>query len=204
MASKKDFLAAGAKKTATGLFKDMSPLASAREEAKAEEIKVSTPEPQHTSSFSQPQDHSTEAQPQFQSIATQHQSTESQPQNQSAETQHQNTEPQPKHQSSEPAPVQKSAETKPEPVIKNTEEIVTESVNKKSSKEKTSRYEKDKFLLLDIRGYRDYIEHMAKAANMSATKYIRTLIENDRAVNNDIYLAHKELEEKLKNRNMAN
>ena len=66
--------------------------------------------------------------------------------------------------------------------------------------EKTSRYEKEKFLLLDIRGLRDYVEHMAKAANMSATKYIRNLIEIDMQQNMDIYEAHKALEERLKER----
>lgn len=66
--------------------------------------------------------------------------------------------------------------------------------------EKTSRYEKDKFLLLDIRGLRDYVEHMAKASNLSATKYIRNLIEQDMNRNMDIYLRHKELEEQLKQR----
>ncbi len=71
-----------------------------------------------------------------------------------------------------------------------------ETNNAKSS----SRYEKEKFLLLDIRGYRDYVEHMAKAANMSATKYIRNLIQQDMDKNNDIYLAHKALEEKLRGR----
>ncbi len=70
-----------------------------------------------------------------------------------------------------------------------------------SSKGKgSSRYEKEKFLLLDIRGYRDYVEHMAKAANMSATKYIRNLIQQDMDMNMDIYEAHKALEEKLKGR----
>ena len=66
--------------------------------------------------------------------------------------------------------------------------------------EKASRYEKDKFLLLDIRGLRDYVEHMAKASNLSATKYIRNLIEQDMNRNMDIYLRHKELEEQLKQR----
>ncbi len=67
-------------------------------------------------------------------------------------------------------------------------------------KQDKSRYEKDKFLLLDIRGYRDYVEHMAKASNMSATKYIRSLIEKDMSVNWDIYQAHKQLEEAFKER----
>ena len=53
---------------------------------------------------------------------------------------------------------------------------------------------------MDIRGLRDYVEHMAKASNMSATKYIRNLIEKDWAVNNDIYQAHKALEERLRER----
>ena len=79
-----------------------------------------------------------------------------------------------------------------------------ESVQKPKEKvvkaEKTSRYEKEKFLLLDIRGLRDYVEHMAKAANMSATKYIRNLIEIDMQQNMDIYEAHKALEERLKER----
>ncbi len=69
-----------------------------------------------------------------------------------------------------------------------------------AKQDKASRYEKDKFLLLDIRGYRDYVEHMAKASNMSATKYIRNLIEQDMARNMDIYEAHKALEERLKGR----
>ncbi len=84
------------------------------------------------------------------------------------------------------------------------EQIINVTINKqkqadeKAEKKKNSRYEKDKFLLLDIRGYRDYIEHIAKAANMSATKYIRSLIEQDMEKNKDIYLAHKRLEEMLR------
>ncbi len=71
---------------------------------------------------------------------------------------------------------------------------------KTAKQEKNSSYEKDKFLLLDIRGYRDYVEHMAKAANMSATKYIRNLIEQDMRVNHDIYEEQKRLEEMFKGR----
>ena len=74
----------------------------------------------------------------------------------------------------------------------------TSRMTKNKSEKSGSRYEKDKFLLLDIRGYRDYVEHMAKAANMSATKYIRNLIEMDKRKNNEIYEAHKALEEKLR------
>lgn len=77
---------------------------------------------------------------------------------------------------------------------------VEQPVRKAAKAEKNSRYEKDKFLLLDIRGLRDYVEHMAKAANMSATKYIRNLIEIDMQQNMDIYEAHKALEERLKER----
>ena len=86
------------------------------------------------------------------------------------------------------------------------EEEINTSINKaveepKTQKEKAnSRYEKEKFLLLDVRGYRDYVEHMAKAANMSATKYIRNLIQLDMDKNMDIYEAHKALEEKLRGR----
>ena len=76
----------------------------------------------------------------------------------------------------------------------------TSRAAKAPKQEKNSRYEKDKFLLLDIRGYRDYVEHMAKAANMSATKYIRNLIEQDMRVNHDIYEEQKRLEEMFKGR----
>lgn len=87
------------------------------------------------------------------------------------------------------------------------DEVINDRINKPEKADKSdaqtksaSRYEKEKFLLLDIRGYRDYVEHMAKAANMSATKYIRMLIQQDMDKNNDIYLAHKALEEKLRGR----
>ncbi len=83
----------------------------------------------------------------------------------------------------------------------NDAEVSVAPASKKAKEPKSgSRYEKEKFLLLDIRGYRDYIEHMAKAANMSATKYIRNLIKLDMDKNMDIYEAHKALEEKLKGR----
>ena len=77
-----------------------------------------------------------------------------------------------------------------------------EKVEKKQSEKQSSRYEKEKFLLLDIRGYRDYVEHMSKAFNMSATKYIRMLIENDMKLNEDIYREHKAFEEKLRERSL--
>ena len=91
--------------------------------------------------------------------------------------------------------------------IQEQPEVINERINKAEKVDKTetsakgnSRYEKEKFLLLDIRGYRDYVEHMAKAANMSATKYIRSLIQADMDKNMDIYEAHKALEEMLKGR----
>ena len=100
----------------------------------------------------------------------------------------------------------KENKTEPSP-REMVEEILRQNSGTKEKKtitgekqEKTSRYEKEKFLLLDIRGYRDYVEHMAKAANMSATKYIRSLIEQDMEQNMDIYEAHKALEERLKRR----
>ena len=95
-----------------------------------------------------------------------------------------------------------------EPAVSKVEvketDVIKDDINNAEKQQKTkssktgSRYEKEKFLLLDIRGYRDYVEHMAKAANMSATKYIRNLIEMDKRKNNDIYEAHKALEEKLR------
>ncbi len=85
-------------------------------------------------------------------------------------------------------------------VEKQVEEATLPVAKKTEAKAKNSRYEKEKFLLLDIRGLRDYVEHMAKASNTSATKYIRELIENDMKQNMDIYIAHKQLEERLKER----
>ena len=99
------------------------------------------------------------------------------------------------------APVKVVVEKEPE-----VQEEINVEINKpeepvKIQKEKAnSRYEKEKFLLLDVRGYRDYVEHMAKAANMSATKYIRNLIQLDMDKNMDIYEAHKALAEKLRGR----
>lgn len=100
-------------------------------------------------------------------------------------------------------------EAVPQPVQEPVGDTIPEPYNAKPNRTEerdgskgkaSSRYEKEKFLLLDIRGYRDYVEHMAKAANMSATKYIRNLIQQDMDMNMDIYEAHKALEEKLKGR----
>lgn len=110
----------------------------------------------------------------------------------------------------EPEPIKPVVEkvAKEEKIVKEDKPVKPETpketteikVEKTEKSEKASRYEKDKFLLLDVRGYRDYVEHMAKAANMSATKYIRSLIEADMQKNMDIYEAHKALEEKFKGR----
>ena len=112
----------------------------------------------------------------------------------------------------EEEPVKTVADTileKPEPVEESPTDVLSnvktdinksEEKPKKADEKTASRYEKDKFLLLDIRGYRDYVEHMSKAANMSATKYIRGLIEKDMEKNKDIYDAHKKLEQMLMNR----
>ena len=100
--------------------------------------------------------------------------------------------------------IEKKTEPSPKEMVEDIIRQNTAQSVKKEPKgektEKTSRYEKEKFLLLDIRGLRDYVEHMAKAANMSATKYIRSLIEQDMSENMDIYEAHKALEERLKKR----
>ena len=183
---KLDKLQQGAKKTGRGLFADMKPL-DARETETQEEIKKTD-------------DIVTEAKP----------------------TKTVNKEPAAKSVKEEPQdiidsimekepekPEIKPVEEKTEPVIESVPEVVEEvktEVNKPASKPKkeedksNSRYEKDKFLLLDIRGYRDYVEHMSKAANTSATKYIRGLIEKDMEKNKDIYDAHKKLEQMLMNR----
>ena len=91
--------------------------------------------------------------------------------------------------------IEKKTEPSPKEMVEDIIRQNTAQSVKKEPKgektEKTSRYEKEKFLLLDIRGLRDYVEHMAKAANMSATKYIRSLIEQDMSENMDIYEAHK-------------
>jgi hypothetical protein len=97
--------------------------------------------------------------------------------------------------------LEKSSKSKDDTAV--SESVKTEIKNdpkgdEKPAKKQNGRYEKDKFLLLDIRGYRDYIEHIAKAANMSATKYIRSLIEQDMEKNKEIYLAQKQLEERLR------
>ena len=94
----------------------------------------------------------------------------------------------------------KTTQTRANELIINDKFNNIDAHEEKTSKKQNSRYEKDKFLLLDIRGYRDYIEHIAKAANMSATKYIRSLIEKDMEENKEIYLAHKKLEEMLRNK----
>lgn len=211
MASKKDLLKSSARSTGKGLFQGMTPIkeAKALEEEKTEEIKktvVEKPAPEPVKEIvetviqkpevqlQQPQE-----QPQLQEVYTQ----PVQPQ----------TVPQPVQYTQPVAqvqmPVQQVVTTPVQTPINAPvqapiqQEIMPEPMVQPSGAKTSkagSRYEKEKFLLLDIRGLRDYVEHMAKASNMSATKYIRNLIEIDMRQNMDIYEAHKRLEEQLKGR----
>ncbi len=180
MASKASMLKQGANKTGKGLFAGMTKL-EAREEAQQNENEISNDIIKVTEEVNEP-----------------------------------DPEPVKVTAVKEPEPVKVVAEPVKEAAVEavkapieasnEVEEEINVSINKsvegsKTQKEKSnSRYEKEKFLLLDVRGYRDYVEHMAKAANMSATKYIRNLIQLDMDKNMDIYEAHKALEEKLRGR----
>ena len=180
MASKASMLKQGANKTGKGLFAGMSRL-DAREEAPSDDVEITN-------------DTVKEEKP-TQTVNEQKNET----------VQVKVVEVPVEEPVSEPAVVQQS---QPQPVAEEEKAVQESNINSKINKtgksdnqgKNNSRYEKEKFLLLDIRGYRDYVEHMAKAANMSATKYIRTLIQQDMDKNNDIYLAHKALEEKLRGR----
>ena len=183
MASKASMLKQGANKTGKGLFAGMSRL-DARDEAPSETVEVTSDivkEPETTKVVNEPKVETVQPKP--------------------VEV--------PVEEPVYEAPViqQQQVQTTFIEEVKAQPEIINERINKPETTAKndtstkgTSRYEKEKFLLLDIRGYRDYVEHMAKAANMSATKYIRNLIQQDMDKNNDIYLAHKALEEKLRGR----
>ncbi len=179
MASKASMLKQGANKTGKGLFAGMTKL-EAREEAPLNEVEVTSDIEKVTEEVNEPEPE----------IAKPVEVKE--PEVVKA------VEP------AKEAPVEAVKVVKE--VEKEEEEEINTSINKaveepKMQKEKAnSRYEKEKFLLLDVRGYRDYVEHMAKAANMSATKYIRNLIQLDMDKNMDIYEAHKALEEKLRGR----
>ncbi len=182
MASKASMLKQGANKTGKGLFNGMAPL-NVREEAEPKQVEVTNVIPK--------EEKVTEVVKEIQEPVV--------------ETPIQEKEIAPVVvEEPIPAPVEE-----PKPVVIETptprDEINVEinkakNDDKKAAEKPASRYEKEKFLLLDVRGYRDYVEHMAKAANMSATKYIRNLIQQDMDKNLDIYEAHKALEEKLKGR----
>ena len=176
MASKASMLKQGANKTGKGLFAGMTKL-EAREEAPLNEVEVTNDIDEVTEEVNEPE-------PEIDKPV----------------------------EVKEPEVVKVVEPVKEAPVeaVKAVKEVKKEEINTsinkaveepKTQKEKAnSRYEKEKFLLLDVRGYRDYVEHMAKAANMSATKYIRNLIQLDMDKNMDIYEAHKALEEKLRGR----
>ena len=182
MASKADLLKRGANKTGKGLFAGMTPISEENEvkqEAKVEEIK---------NNKSEVVEESKKSEPIVETVIEKIQEPEM-PKPVAQEK--------PENRKAEPTPIEMVEE-----ILKTGDAAKAKApVSEKAEKpEKASRYEKEKFLLLDIRGYRDYVEHMAKAANMSATKYIRSLIEQDMKQNMDIYEAHKALEERLKER----
>lgn len=183
MASKASMLKQGANKTGKGLFAGMSRL-DAREEAASGSVDITN------------------------DIVNEEKMTEK-VNNPIVESVPEKTKEVPASEPEVEVPVVQEPEVKtPVMEVKQVQdEVINDRINKPEKADKSdaqtksaSRYEKEKFLLLDIRGYRDYVEHMAKAANMSATKYIRMLIQQDMDKNNDIYLAHKALEEKLRGR----
>ena len=179
MASKASMLKQGANKTGKGLFAGMTKLET-REEASQSDVEVTSDIEKVTEEVNKPEPEIVKP----------------------VEVKEQEV-----VKTSEPVKEAPVEVVKAEKEVKIAEEAeINASINKtaeepKIQKEKAnSRYEKEKFLLLDVRGYRDYVEHMAKAANMSATKYIRNLIQLDMDKNMDIYEAHKALEEKLRGR----
>ncbi|MCR4903779.1 MAG: hypothetical protein K6A23_13035 [Butyrivibrio sp.] len=207
MASKTNMLKSGAKKTGTGLFNGMSPLKDEKpkEESlpKTESVKKETPEnkPEEKAiiqeaeqNIQQPQQQITQPVPQSVVQPVIQEQVQAQP---VVQQYVQQPITQPVYQQ----PMQQVvAQPIQQPITQQVTQPVQRTMNTAAPKEKSSRYEKEKFLLLDIRGLRDYVEHMAKASNMSATKYIRNLIEIDKAQNMDIYIEHKALEERLKGR----
>ncbi len=180
MASKASMLKQGANKTGRGLFNNMTPL-SAREEAtpKAAEI---TGDIEKEEKVTELVKETPAAKPVMEEKKVVEEPVAAE---------------EPEIEAKEEV---KAVQEEKAPVIKE----INETINKpeKEDKKSASRYEKEKFLLLDIRGYRDYVEHMAKASNMSATKYIRKLIDMDMKLNEDIYKEHKALEEKLRERSL--
>ena len=181
MASKASMLKQGANKTGKGLFAGMSRL-DAREEAPSGNTEITSDivkEEKSTETVNVPKKESVQVTPVEVKV----------------------------EEPVEEAPVieEPKAENPVVEKIQVQDEVINDKINKSEKTEKIepqtknpSRYEKEKFLLLDIRGYRDYVEHMAKASNMSATKYIRNLIQMDMDKNREIYEEHKAFEEKLR------
>lgn len=182
MASKASMLKQGANKTGRGLFNNMTPL-SAREGAVPKDVEI-------TNDIEKEEKMTEEVK----EIPVVNEVVE-----EKAVVEEPVVKEEPKIEKQEA--IKQAAEEKTV-VIKE----INETINKPEKAEKipaekpASRYEKEKFLLLDVRGYRDYVEHMAKASNKSVTKYIRNLIQQDMEKNMDIYEAHKALEEKLRGR----
>ncbi len=216
MASKANLLKQGAKKTGKGLFSGMSPLNVPETEESAATEPVESKKEEKVTEPVKKNNVPTEAK----EVTKKEPDKEIKVEDMLPSENKKNAEPKPvienivheEPKAQEVAKEEISIKTEETEVVKpkiniqeTTESILAavkeEAPKKQEKSEKTSRYEKDKFLLLDIRGYRDYVEHMAKAANMSATKYIRNLIEQDQEKNKDIYEAHKKLEEMLKGRN---
>jgi hypothetical protein len=187
---KADKLTQGAKKTSTGLFAGMTPLAAREAAAPEKKVEVNT--------ISEKKEEQAEVketvvieQPVAEKIVEE---AAYEPEPKAVEAV-----PEQKAKENKAIDIVKAVEKRPE-IKAETEDAVKDEKTAASEAKSASRYEKEKFLLLDIRGYRDYVEHMAKAANMSATKYIRSLIQADMDKNMDIYEAHKALEEMLKGR----
>ncbi len=188
---KADMLKQGAKKTATGLFAGMTPLEAREIVAPEKKAEVNVTTEKNVVEQPKPIEPAVIEKPPVERVIEE-----------------KVEEPALKATFVEPA--QKPKENKAIDIVKAVEkhveakeEAVEDAKDEKavsSDSKSTSRYEKEKFLLLDIRGYREYVEHMAKAANMSATKYIRSLIQADMDKNMDIYEAHKALEKMLKDR----
>lgn len=176
MASKASMLKSGVKKTGTGLFAGMSPINDEKSIVKSKAVVETVEEAVKEEPIPKPV-------------------VEKKPEPVKNVVEEKPVQPQNINQYEEPAQesIQEYAE-------KQVEEATISAAKRSEAKTKNSRYEKEKFLLLDIRGLRDYVEHMAKASNTSATKYIRELIANDMKQNMDIYIAHKQLEERLKER----
>ena len=68
-----------------------------------------------------------------------------------------------------------------------TQQNNTETIKDAAEHKKVQEKQDKKYLRLDITGLEDYIYTMARFKGLSATKYIRSLIEADLKENNLIY-----------------